>query len=926
STKPISPVNFGASSELLQETHACFFSLIRDLFCATSLHRMQYNELRSRIDVWLRNPITALNDWYAQADNWSGLLMSAINFLAGDFVDLPEEYVPYIEFKPQQNIFQWIGAGRDSDTRLSTLCNFWLQRQYEVPERAQAALCPNLTESSSDAAGISTAGLNSIEMEEPAISYDGGVSPPPPPPPRCPTTWTVCAATSEEVIEFQRQERERFEQPHRAYTYRMHGYESVVGPVKGIYTQMYALTKARGHSMMIGNRPNFVTILTLVRDATARLPNGEGTRADIAELLKSSQYINLKEGENVLQTTVSGALDRMHTEHDPCVRYDPKRKIWIYLHRNRSAEDFERIHQQHQGIGKSKKVVHRKPKTKNSTAAKTPSEIADSNNIISTGDEENIAGSIAPTNNISKVGTAFSMPALVPANPIIVSSQSAQTQQKVASVTSKPAVTRSLPVPPLKYNIPQQKSLLKSTMQSHPQRQQHQQTSTTVGIDTQLQHNQRIQQRVANINKNTPTEINSEEVKVNKQLNLTISPTKSNLSVSNTGGGNSTPIIVATPTGLQTVHVSNATVLTTSTANSVPQVMQQSSLTATLGGKKLALNKPIFINQIRGQSATATTSKTKVSPQQVYKQQLNVSQQQQQKHAQGFIIPISMANSIAGSVSVECHSSVPKDSNLRTLPVTSGSSEGTTTIYMDNAQFISTSDSTPQEQIQQKQTQAKNIIRLVPSISSGAVKSILQSTSAGSVVNARKQPVHIIGHRVVTGNAGTGAGRAQPQQGKQLGNSGGPQTCGVASVVAAGSGSTLIKMSPQTFATLQQKQGQHVVVKQSPASSSSATNQQHRVYDKTTFLKNTTIVTQPATSSSQAISKTIFMQQSPTTPVIHKSGNGATSVGSQTSSVPITSAGKVHTISATNLSSQQQRVLLQNLKQQQHMPQSSQLK
>ena len=37
---------------------------------------------------------------------------------------------------------------------------------------------------------------------------------------------------------------------------------------------------------------------------------------------------------------MSGALDRLHYEKDPCVRYDGTRKVWIYLHRGRNEEDF----------------------------------------------------------------------------------------------------------------------------------------------------------------------------------------------------------------------------------------------------------------------------------------------------------------------------------------------------------------------------------------------------------------------------------------------------------------------------------------------------------------------------------------------------------------------------------------------------------
>lgn len=77
-----------------------------------------------------------------------------------------------------------------------------------------------------------------------------------------------------------------------------------------------------------------------VRDATARLPNGEGTRSEICELLKDSQYLAPITQESYLHSVVSGALDRLHYETDPCVKYDTKRKIWMYLHRARSEQEF----------------------------------------------------------------------------------------------------------------------------------------------------------------------------------------------------------------------------------------------------------------------------------------------------------------------------------------------------------------------------------------------------------------------------------------------------------------------------------------------------------------------------------------------------------------------------------------------------------
>lgn len=323
--------------ELMQDTHANFFSLIRDVICSTCDHRMNMYTLQERLKTWQENPISPLNDWYSSTDNWIGILPSAITFLCGNASEQPDDFVPYMEYKSSLDVYQWIGAGRDSDSLLSSLCNFWLEHKSESKD------------------------LSSNKEELDVDITDRSSSPPPP---RYPTTWTVRKATPEEIKNFREQERRRYDNPHKAFTYRCNNYESVVGPIKGIYNPAVGNSKARGHTMLSADRPNFVTILSLVRDAAARLPNGEGTRAEICELLKSSQYISSTAPDNVLQSVVSGALDRMHTQWDPCVKYDPKKKIWIYLHRNRTEEDFERIHQQYQGVNKTNKKVHKKPTSK----------------------------------------------------------------------------------------------------------------------------------------------------------------------------------------------------------------------------------------------------------------------------------------------------------------------------------------------------------------------------------------------------------------------------------------------------------------------------------------------------------------------------------------------------------------------------------
>ena len=38
----------------------------------------------------------------------------------------PVDFVPYIEYKTALKVYQWIGAGRDSDGHLERLARFWL--------------------------------------------------------------------------------------------------------------------------------------------------------------------------------------------------------------------------------------------------------------------------------------------------------------------------------------------------------------------------------------------------------------------------------------------------------------------------------------------------------------------------------------------------------------------------------------------------------------------------------------------------------------------------------------------------------------------------------------------------------------------------------------------------------------------------------
>ncbi|KAK9169143.1 hypothetical protein Syun_001283 [Stephania yunnanensis] len=158
---------------------------------------------------------------------------------------------------------------------------------------------------------------------------------------RAQKSLTTISPSSEEVREyFRREEVLRYSVPDRAFAYTAaDGRKSVVAPLKRCGGK--PTSKARDHFMLKRDRPPHVTILCLVRDAASRLPGSIGTRADVCTLIRDSQYIVEDVSDAQVNQVVSGALDRLHYERDPCVQFDGERKLWVYLHREREEEDFE---------------------------------------------------------------------------------------------------------------------------------------------------------------------------------------------------------------------------------------------------------------------------------------------------------------------------------------------------------------------------------------------------------------------------------------------------------------------------------------------------------------------------------------------------------------------------------------------------------
>ncbi|XP_053297673.1 nuclear factor related to kappa-B-binding protein isoform X2 [Pleuronectes platessa] len=318
-----------SSPVAVEEIAVSFFSLLESILTTETL--ASTSMLEEKVQMWQSSPASSLNVWFSSASCWSDLVLQALQFLAGETKDgmiaLPSGFAPFVEFSDESQQWRWIGPVHDTEKDLSALFQLWMDSKDLV---------------------VKTESEDMLEMTSPTQ--------------RASTDYVVRPSTGDERQVFQVQEQQRYNQPHKAFTFRMHGFESVVGPVKGVFDKEMSLNKAREHTLLRSDRPPYVTILSLVRDAAARLPNGEGTRAEICELLKDSQFLAPDVTSAQVNTVVSGALDRLHYEKDPCVKYDIGRKLWIYLHRHRTQEEFERIHQAQAAAAKARKALQQKPK------------------------------------------------------------------------------------------------------------------------------------------------------------------------------------------------------------------------------------------------------------------------------------------------------------------------------------------------------------------------------------------------------------------------------------------------------------------------------------------------------------------------------------------------------------------------------------
>lgn len=157
-------------------------------------------------------------------------------------------------------------------------------------------------------------------------------------PRKCTATISPCSA--EQRAYFHIEETLRYSVPERAFSYTaVDGRKSAVAPIRR--SSGKPSSKVRDHFMLKTDRPPHVTVLCLVRDAAARLPENMGTRTDVCTLMRDSQYIVEDISDEQLNQVVSRGLDRLHYENDPCVQYNGDTKLWVYLHGDREEGDFD---------------------------------------------------------------------------------------------------------------------------------------------------------------------------------------------------------------------------------------------------------------------------------------------------------------------------------------------------------------------------------------------------------------------------------------------------------------------------------------------------------------------------------------------------------------------------------------------------------
>lgn len=133
--------------------------------------------------------------------------------------------------------------------------------------------------------------------------------------------------------QYQMQEWRRFNSPYESFLYKdtfgSVSMESQVAPV------IPKPRTAQEEDILVPTAPAEVSMLNLVRDSVARLPKRQGTRVDIRNMLRQSQYIRVSSTDAALNTAIFMSLEELSRGMDPSIKFNASIGLWQYGHGDR---------------------------------------------------------------------------------------------------------------------------------------------------------------------------------------------------------------------------------------------------------------------------------------------------------------------------------------------------------------------------------------------------------------------------------------------------------------------------------------------------------------------------------------------------------------------------------------------------------------
>ena len=149
---------------------------------------------------------------------------------------------------------------------------------------------------------------------------------------------TIPESSPEQRERYREEERRRYGNPGTVFRYTAR--DGSQSSVPALMQPGSKMPKMRPHPLLLKDRSPVVTILSLVRDACARFPEGVGTRVDICVLIMDSQFFVEDAKPEAIKQCVISAMDRLRYQKDSCVTYNWDTKMYSYRHKERNQEDF----------------------------------------------------------------------------------------------------------------------------------------------------------------------------------------------------------------------------------------------------------------------------------------------------------------------------------------------------------------------------------------------------------------------------------------------------------------------------------------------------------------------------------------------------------------------------------------------------------